>query len=297
MMRTARPATPAAPAALAAVFALAAAALAAQSLTVDYVLGQVDALQGTKWEPLSAGSSVDVGATLRLAAEAVVDLSSGGARVTLAAPGTYLVRDLVAQRAASDRDFGSFLKSTLRGLLVPPPPRASHLGARAGEVRSQPNVWVDEEETTLDAAMALLREGRAQEAQQQLAKSRKDASDTAAFDFLIAYAAALEGRGGAALSILRASPPGPSTRFREEALALHAQLALDAGSYAEAVQAARACLAEQPAGPRAQSASLVEGLALRAAGSSAEARVSLERAVRMGPDTEAGRLAARELGR
>ncbi len=288
MMRTAS---------LVTVLALAAAALASQSLAVEYVSGQVEALRGTQWEPLSAGSSIDASATLRLAVEAVVDLSIGGARLTLAAPGTYTVRDLVAERAAADRDVGSFLKSALRGLLVPPPPRGSHLGARAGQASSAPSAWVDEEETALDSAMALLREGRTVEAQQLLARERGRASDAAAFDFLVAYAAALDGRSGAALSILRAGPFDASMRFHKEALALHAQLALDAGAYAEAARVAAACLADYPGGLRAASCSLVEALALRAAGRPTEACAAFERTARMGPDTDAGRLAARELAR
>lgn len=278
-------------------FVLSAALVAAQQLSVDYLFGHVEALQGGRWVTLAPGASVDLAATLRLGPDSVLELVSGSARVTLAAPGSYEVRDVIARRASGDRGLAVFLRSAVRTLLASPKERGSPLGARAGEIKNEPSAWVDEDEVALDKAQSLLREGRVREAQELLLKARQQATVTGPFDFLIAYTAALEGKAGIALGLLRKAAIEGSTRYHEEALALRAELALEAEAPAEAASAARAYLSEYASGARAQDCSLIEGLALRALGNDAGSRAALERAVKMGPDSESGRLAARELRR
>ncbi len=278
-------------AALAAALFVAAAGLAgAQTISVDYVAGQVDALLGGRWEPLAAGSVVDSGATLRLGPDAVVDLSSSGARVTLAGPGSFAIGDALARRAQARRDFGAFLTSALRELLAPQQESGSPGGARSGIREPKPVEWADDDKEALEGGRRLLLAGRTGEAAKLLLEARRQTSDTASFDFLLACSAALEGRTGAALSILRAI-----RLDSEEGIALRAQLALDAGSYEEAATAARLCLAGYPSGAKAQDCSLIEGIALRALGRDREARASLQRTAAADPQTEAGRLAAQLL--
>jgi len=280
---------------LVACLSMCAALSAAQQLSVDYLFGEAQTLSGDRWVPLAVGARVDYTATVRLGPNAVVELVGGSARMTLAAPGAYPIRDLIARRAAADRGLGAFLQSAVRTLLAPPGEKGSPLGARAGEVKGEPSAWVDEDEVALDKAQALLLDGRIAEARELLLKARGETTSTAPFDFLMAYSAALERKAGVALSLLRMADTDRSARYREEALALHAQLALEADAPAEAAGVAGAYLAEYPTGARAQDCALIEGLAQRALGNGAASRAALERAVKMGPDTESGRLAASEL--
>ena len=97
------------------------------------------------------------------------------------------------------------------------------------------------------------------------------------------------------MSILRQARLDSSVQFHGEALALRAQLALQAEAPAEAETAARAYLADYPLGSQAQDCLLIEGLALRALGSEAAAAAAFENALSMGNDTPSGRLAAAAL--
>ncbi len=283
--------------AAAAMLGLALAAASAQPLSVDYVFGTAEALAGAQWNRLAAGAEVDAGTTLRLAPEAVVELVTGGARVTIAAPGIYLVSDVIGRRTRADSRLAAFLHSTLRTLVSPPRETVAPVGGGRAGVPAEPAPWVDEDEQALERAEILLSDGRTAEARDVLIRARPQGGGTQPFDFLIAWSAALEGRTGIALGILRKLDTGTAMRYRDEALVLHAQLALDAEAPAEALAAARACLAQPASATSAQRGLLLEGLALRALGSEAESRVSFERALKAGPDTEAAQAAARELNR
>jgi TolA-binding protein len=285
MSRTAR---------LAAALAVVAALAGAQAISVDFVLGSVESLQAGEWSPLSAGSAVDPAATLRLGADAVAELSSGGVRVSVAGAGTFAVGELFAQRAAARRDMGAFLTSALREMISPSRERGRAHGGRAG-IDQGPVEWADEDKEALESARRLMQAGRTEEAARLLARARGQAADKGPFDFLIACSAALEGRTGAALAFLRALQADDPMQLGGDASALHAQLALQAGSYVEAAAAARACVEGFPDGAQAQGCRLIEGLALRALGREAEARAAFEGARSGGPETEAGLLAARQL--
>jgi hypothetical protein len=265
-------------------------AVSAQPLAVDYVFGQAEAFVDGRWSRLSAGTAVDARATLRLAPDAVVEIIAGDSRVAIAAPGLYLLNDLISRRAVAGSGLAAFLRSALRTLVSPAgKTEAPPGGARSG-VDPEPPAWMEDDERALADAVDLLREGRTAEARKLLLEARSRDLDTAPLDFLIAWSEALEGRTGVALSILRKLDLASPMRYGGEALVLRAELALEAGAPAEALAAARA-----GAAVRAQECLLIEGLALRDLGREAESRGVLERAVKAGPDTEAGRAAARAL--
>jgi len=71
-------------------FLLAALGAAAQDLRVEYTEGLVELASGGSWKELAPGDRLPVGARIRLAEDAFVELAQGSTRFAVSQPGVYL---------------------------------------------------------------------------------------------------------------------------------------------------------------------------------------------------------------
>jgi len=77
--------------------------LSADEFFIDYLEGNLEIKEGSKWIELNEDDSIDISAVLRLEKESMAELSGGNINITLIKPGTYVLEQIVkeTQKAAS----------------------------------------------------------------------------------------------------------------------------------------------------------------------------------------------------
>ena len=96
------------------VFILSAAVCFSQEYTVEYVEGYADGRIGGKWMELYIGDVLGSGDLIRLEEDSLVELSSGGASLTVTKAGTFNVNELYKQsKSRENMKFGSLIGNKL----------------------------------------------------------------------------------------------------------------------------------------------------------------------------------------
>lgn len=279
--------------ALAAALLLLGAAAGAQDLRLDYVEGGLEIRQDGGWRELRIGSSVPAGATLKLAAASLAELSSGEGqlRLTLSQPGIYAVPALLqASREAARWGFGRLLGARLRAFFTASGSQSTEdLGTRAGDAEQEVTDWVEEESEAAREGNLLLAQGLYEEAVAELEKALELAEESRRADYLfrIGCAWSAAGRGARALQALRQARPSPWAGYYAEYLLLEARLLAEAQGCGEALTLLDELLAAAPKTPAdAQPAWFLSAFCSLQAGDRARAREKLRKVVDLAPDTD-----------
>jgi hypothetical protein len=230
---------------------VAALALGALPLTVSWADGRVDVMKGSSWAAVNIGDKLDSSSTLRLAAGASIELTSGNRKLSLTAPGSYALEALLAQGGDAGRRKSAVLDKL--GKLVDP--KATVSGSAVAAVRgaavepaSESVTWMSD---TVDVA-AVMDEGR------RLAREGSFAAAAAKFDEAVlagegdekdaasyaeAWALAADDSSARAVKILRGMPSGGS--WAGPRVLLLARLDIDSGARPEAKALLEAASASQ----------------------------------------------------
>jgi len=275
---------------------LAAAGLGAEALQVDYLEGLLEIQAGGAWREAGIGETIPAGATLRLATDAVTELTWGALRFTLVGEGLYytdsLIRSAQTSRIWKIRSLvARKLEALLEGL---PEGESSAMGARAAEVEEAPGFgWVDETEAAIEEGKELLAAGSCAEALQvfldEIALAVGD--ETNALRYYAGYAYACLNDNRKALVMLGRIEPDETAAYYADFVLLQGRLLLEANRFSQARSLLDGYLNAYPAGAAAQEAAYLSAFASYMLGDTAAALEGLERACALDPDSEMGRAA------
>lgn len=279
--------------ALAAALLLLGAAAGAQDLRLEYLEGGLEIRQDGGWRELRIGAPVPAGATLRLAAASVAELSTGEGelRLTLSQPGVYAVPALLqASREAARWGFARLLGARLRAFFTAPGKRSTDdLGTRAGEAKPEAQDWCDEESEAARKGGLLLERGLYEEAVVELEEALALAEESRRADYLfrIGFAWSAAGRSARALQALRQARPSPWAEYYREYLLLEARLLAAAQGYGEVLALLDELLSTASKIPADdQPGWFLSAFCSLQSGDRARAREKLRKVMELGPDTD-----------
>ena len=266
-------------------------AVSAQTLwTAEFVSGAVEyQLKGTKI-PLSAGSQVGEEATVFMGKGALLELTSGGRRVSLVREGTYTLRAITATTGSTTKPgiieaLGGKLRALFSGR-----GESGIAGVRASEV-SVPTFMTGGDEAKKRGAAAMAAgnyEAAARDFEYALEETLP--GEEGSVRRLLASALAMQGRQAAALGVLRGGEreDGPAVDM------LEATLLLGAGAPEEALAVVRrAGTGLEPA--LVSELAELEGLALEVLNKPMEAASAYRHAISVAPDSPAATRAGQRL--
>lgn len=98
---------------LLAVLMLAGPVLSAEEIVVGFVDGAVELKETDSWVEIDIGDELPAESVLRLERGALVEFSTDRGTITISAPGTYVLADLLKDRGERKKLLGSFMKSAL----------------------------------------------------------------------------------------------------------------------------------------------------------------------------------------
>ncbi len=283
----------------------AATALSAEDLRVDYLEGLLEVQSGGRWRQARAGETVSGADSVRLAEDALAELSAGGLRVTLHQPGTYAVAALLrTSRQSLAWGLGRLLRTKIRALFSNPAAGSESSGARALEAQdSQAGIEMieDEEEEARKAAAraeqaavtkveSLLAQGRGEEAAAGAVRAIEKASPGGRpyLEYLQASALSLQGNYAEALRVLETAMVPEEAAYYGEYVLLEARLLLEGQDYREALAAFDRLLSGSPAAGASQQAWFLSAFCSLQLGDRVQARRRLEKARDLGADSEIG---------
>jgi hypothetical protein len=133
--------------------------LSAVPMTLSWVDGKVDLKKGSSWVAVGMGDKIDSSSTIRLGKGASVELTDGKRKMSLSAPGTYLVDNLLKKGAVASKNSTAAMDKL--GKLVDPQASAGSttVAAVRGTVVEPSTETVEWQSDTADVA-ATMEEGR-----------------------------------------------------------------------------------------------------------------------------------------
>ena len=271
----------------------------AQGLVVAYLDGDAQLKSGSAWKPLSTGDLIATDSSIRLGANALIEVKGPGTDFTLTKPGTYGVRDVVAAgRRVSPPGVGATVTTAMRYMTFGAGKNQSAtMGARgADQSGSDEPQWADSSaQVFLDAGKEYIKAGRYDKAADQLRQALACASDeeTPEIHYYLGYAFSLGGNVREAWKQTADLKPSPGEAWYGDFILLKARLLEDTSSCADA-----AALLTQEGGTLAhdpQRAPLyyfLLGLAYRGTGDGPRAGQALSTVVSLAGEADLGKTAA-----
>ncbi len=276
------------------------AAAGAQSMKVGYLDGRAQVKNGASWTDLVAGDTVAADATIKVADGSIVQLTASGVEVTVARPGTYAVKDLVAARRSSAPSLGAALVGALRRLLGGNgDTQSTVLGTRgADQAGDSGDEWVENgSDIYRDQGIGSLKNGDLDGALRQFRTALGEASDsdTAEIHFYIGSTLAQKGDTPGAWKEIKGLQPPASEEWTPDFVLLKAQLLESMSSFTEATDWLVAHDLSRDA-QRAQVYFYLLGVGYQGSGKADKARDALGRAASIAPDSELGKAASQLRG-
>ncbi|OHD20801.1 MAG: hypothetical protein A2V99_04935 [Spirochaetes bacterium RBG_16_67_19] len=284
-------------------FLLAALGAAAQDLRVEYTEGLVELASGGSWKELAPGDRLPVGARIRLAEDAFVELAQGSTRFAVSQPGVYLAADLVAaSKKVASWQLGKVVSAKVKGTVAggAKGDGTAAMGARGAAAGAPATVeWVEASgsEEALSEGRSLLEAGRLDEALKVLQDALKAAypGEEGVFYYYIASAYSGQKRTSLALRTLERAQLEPQEPLYTDLVLLKGQLLLESLAFADALALFEGQLVLNPEGSFAQALLILSSYSYQGLGRSQGAREALQKAVSLDSSSELGREAARLL--
>jgi len=219
---------------------VAALSLSAVPLTVSWADGKVDFQKGSSWVAINIGDQIDSASTVRLAKGASIELSTGKQKLSLTAPGSYVLDSILKKGAVASQSKAVALSKL--GKLVDPQASvgSTTVAAVRGAAIEPSKDTVDWQADTVDVAAVmdegrqLVRNGDYANAALKFneAASAADGDEKDSAQYAEAWALAANDSSAQAVKILR-TMPSSGTWAAPRALLL-ARLDIDSGANAEA---------------------------------------------------------------
>jgi tetratricopeptide (TPR) repeat protein len=222
----------------------AAAAASAQGFYVVFIEGQAQAsARGSAWTDLAVGSTVAPAASIRIPAQALIQLRGASGDIALVRPGTYAMRDVVAARSSVFVGGAGMIASDESRSIAFGSPQGFVMGAQSAEApdakdNSKPGgAGTLTVEALTEEGREFLRSGQFANAAGKLKQALGSASQVQAPEIrcCLAYAYSLDGKPAEAWKQADGLTPGNSDPWAADFILLRARLLLDTSSYGDAV--------------------------------------------------------------
>lgn len=273
--------------------------LSAVDLNIDYLDGKLEFREGRDtWLSLGIGDTIPDGSTIRLSGRGFAELSAGARRVTLTRDGVYESSDLLGnepEKATFRQVIGSKFSSLLKRSENTHNTAAAVRGA---EAESDDFIsWEDESADFLLDGIALFEEGDYIGAQEMFEEG--SLWETGAIQrectFRLGVCKQILGDPRGARKTLASVYPESDDPFLDEYSITMATLYIESMEYGEADAVLATFLDTDPRADSAQAAWLLSAYSLEGQGNTSGSRMSLQKAVNLGPQTEIGQAAAEML--
>ena len=279
--------------------------LAAEDLTVDYIDGYLDLLDGGEWIELFPGDVISSGDTLRLDVDSYADLSGRSRNLSLTQEGTYKVADLLrGQAATSNLGLGSVVSGKIAIMLNNQQVQKQSTvgGVRAAEAEGTPQLdWMESEALELiDEGKLSLEDGNLDDALKLFEEAwdlAMDEQEEGQALYYMGYTYAAAGKSGQALKYLMMTEPDLYLENYHNHFLLTGNLLVTTFAYNKANEWLALYdpdNAAYKAPETEQMIFLLAGVSQNLSGNNAKARIMLNKAIAIDSHSETG-IKARDL--
>jgi hypothetical protein len=273
--------------------------LSAVDINVDYLDGKLEYREGRDtWKQLGIGDTIPDGSTIRLSGRGFAELSAGAKKVTITTDGVYESSDLIGEEPEK-ANFRQLIGSKFLSLLKRDNSNQNTAAAvRAAEAESDDFIsWEDESSDYLMDGMELFDEGDYIGARDLFTEGSlwETGATQRECTFRLGVCEQILGDPRAARNTLSSISPESDDPFLAEYTIVMATLYIESMEYDEADSVLAIFLDTEPEGDAAQAAWLLSAYSLDGQGNMTGSRVSLQKAVDLGPRTEIGVAAAEML--
>ena len=265
------------------------------SITVEYSEGRLEVEEKTGWRQVRIGDQIDSESRILVGEDSAAALSTSSVRLSLTAPGTYSVKDLLETATTLSRiGFGQFIVGRLFGLLSGQPlDTAGTLGVRGDQV-SEGSQWLGGEtaKELMELGKKLLREGSFEEALEVLEEAleyvgREDAGEIL---FYLGTGHAMKDETIPALKYLSRIEPDPYSEFYPDLVTLKGTLLVKSFSYSAALEWLRSNPVDPALAESTQIVELLKGLSYLMLQDHERGRAHLLKAHEIDSDSKAGQI-------
>ena len=265
------------------------------SVTVEYSEGRLEVEEETGRRRVRVGDEIDANSRILVGEDSAAVLSTSSVRLSLTAPGTYLVKDLLETVTTLSRvGFGQIIVRRLEGLLSGKPlDTAGTMGVRGDRV-GEGAQWLGDETVIelMELGKKLLREGECDEAIELLEEALEyvDREDAGEILFYLGTGYAMRDEIIPALKHLSQAEPDPDSEFYPDLVTLRATLLVKSFSYSAALEWLRSNPVDPARRESAQIVELLNGLSYLMLQDHERGMAHLLKAHEIDSDSEAGRM-------
>ncbi len=267
--------------------------VSAQAFTVTYLDGTVELQTAKGWAAVSIGDKVAANATVRISDTGSLELTRGGAKITILKDGTFAVASLASGAASGGSGVGSSIAQKLQTLVTEKPKSSTAGGVRGAQQGSGDVTWVDENDETRAQVQALLDKKAWKDAAALLQDSIKNASsdaDVAEFSYLLGVAYYGEGQNAKAYRTLAKVSADPAAAWYARYIILKAQVLVDTQNYNDALGVLTPFISTYPTGEATQVAYLLSGISQKGLGNKAAAKTAFDAGYQLDGSTDTAKL-------
>ncbi len=267
--------------------------VSAQAFTVTYLDGTVELQTAKGWATVQIGDKVAANATVRISDTGSLELTRGGAKITILKDGTFAVASLAAGSASGGSGVGSSIAQKLQTLVTEKPKSSTAGGVRGAQQGAGDVTWVDENDETRAQVQALLDKKAWKDAMALLQDSIKNASsdaDVAEFSYLLGVAYYGAGQEAKAYRTLAKVSADPAAAWYARYVILKAQVLVDTQNYNDALGVLTPFISTYPTGEATQVAYLLSGISQKGLGNKAAAKSAFDSGYQLDASTDTAKL-------
>lgn len=284
-------------------FFLGAGLLAADNFLVTYAEGKVERKLGAAWKPVTIGDILPDTSEVRLGANGLLEMRLKKETVTVFQSGTYTLKNFI--QPARERKAGRLFASVDRKVKAMAGTRGSRTKSAAAGVKAERKesadpglAWPDEQQDPMADGLTLVSAEKYREAadyfEAALKSGHSETPDPELYYYL-AFACDRSGQTARALKHADKIALDPDDPGFPDYAFLKGSLLVKGFAYAKALDVFKRYLTAFPKGDQAQDMLLLTAYCHRNTGNVARERESLERAVAVDPESDAGKEAAAQL--
>ena len=275
--------------------------VSAETFTVEYLDGIVDADEGDSWFEVYIGDELSENAIVKLSAGAFVEIAGGNTMLKFSKPGTYKLQDFVgAAQSVGKANLGSLVAGRLQKMTQKSDLRTQTAvgGVRASEaVKAEDTTWVafDSVRELIDEGIGKLYEGDFNEAYWLFveANDAAEADEESESLYYVGYSALLKGDDQEALEVLGGTSVESSAYYYQDYVLSLGTLYIQTLSFQDALDLLSPYLALSGQDMESmQTAYLLQGLGYEGLGDIAKARAALDKSKNLDPSSDVGIVAS-----
>ncbi|RKX84099.1 MAG: hypothetical protein DRP57_06565 [Spirochaetes bacterium] len=271
-------------------------------MTLNYLEGEMQVKQNGNWVNVQIGDKFPYETLVKLSGDSIAEISGNGSSLTITRAGIYSLEDLLNRKK---RVFTSGLVAAFKNLYkyfrgTGRQASGTAMGVRGAAVEdfSSGMEWVSEEDSYLNEAEDLIKDGDFAEAISVLKEglnSSKDPDVIQEYRYHLGYSYAMFGKNARALSYLSKVEADESMPYFGDLILIKGQLLMDSLNFKDALKLFNLYLEKYPDSSSSQLLYFLSGICYRELNKKEDAVKDLKTALKIDPTSDIGTAADKEL--